>query len=179
MNYIVERNTKISKYEYRLNGENVWAKTSHTLGILFRKFYIYFSNEEYVLKETNVLLKLLNYLPLFRYLKYDLIKNDGKIGHIKRKAIILASEYELYMYDEKYVFYLGKNNRIIVINNDREIAYICKRYISYNEKNTYDIEIISEDKGIINVVFIITIFSDIIFFPNYFQYSGMRWEKTF
>ncbi len=178
MNYVIERIMKFNRYEYFLkNSENVHAKTMHPLGIFLRKFMIHCYENKYVLKETNLILKWINCLPFIKCSKYYLMCNNEMIGAIVPRGII-APGYELYVHNQKYTFILGKKNRIIVHSNNEEVAYICKRTITYNERNTYDIEIFNDHNSIINIIFIITIFSDIVFFPNRFHCSAIKYEST-
>ena len=163
-------------YELQHN-KKVFAKTRYTWGVLLRKIQFELDDNCYILFQRNIIFKLINFIPFFCYNSfpnYILKLNSITVG--KTQFHLLKKYHQLNYNNNIYSFFLKKNNHVIVYKNANHIADIKKKDWSFCERKEYDVDVFREAER--DIVLIIAVYSDIIFFSSHFNYSGVKFEKT-
>ena len=174
----VKRTLNLRGITYELQKDKkVFANTKYTWGILLRKIKFNIGERKYVLYQKNMLLKLINIFPLFycRSFPNYILKLESKV--VGKTYCCFLKKYHSIKYNNSlYAFFLEKNNHVLIYKDEVKVADIKKNNLSYNGNNEYEIDFLVEEEK--DIVLIIAVYSDIVFFSSHFNYSGIKMEKT-
>lgn len=183
MELIIERTLSKKEFLFNIIGNSqLIGRANYTGEILLRKILVTdtFSNERYSLKQTNILIKLLNALPLlnlysftnFKYYVNDVYK--GRTSHNN----FLKPQFKFHLGEVEYDIYCHKNNYISIMRDNKQIALVKKEDLTYAEKNRYILRYDASSQYNDAFLLLLVCFIDVTFYPNHFSFSNIKYEKT-
>ena len=173
---------KINKYIYRFSerDENsLSAYSNHSSLFSPKKCIVISGNDEIILKESSMFLKMLNALPLLNIETFEpfcILKNENVVS--RSQKVFLKPDFTFNIENKPYKLSLKGNNHINISIDNRPAADYYRETMSYAEKCTYEIEF---DRSLIacEYVLMFCMFIDYVFFRNHTSFSGIRYEKWF
>jgi hypothetical protein len=182
MELIIERTLSKKEFLYKIIGKDqLIGRANYTGEILLRKILVtdLISNVSYLLSQTNILIKLLNALPLLNLYSFTNFKYYVNAVYKGRTSSnFFKPQFRFLVEDIEYIIYSHKNNFVSIMRNDKQIALIKKEDVTYAEKNRY--LILYEESSQNNIAFLLLLvcFIDVVFYPNHFSFSYIKYERT-
>lgn len=180
----IQRKMTIFGYSYSVSNMSYVLQSNYTFGIIGRKIAMQntFNHTEYLLRQTKPLLKLLALVPLFwifpirKYPPYVLYCNHTEIGGTKFQ--FCSPGISLIVQDHKYGLFLQNNNIVLLFKDNKKIALIKKATKTILEQNTYKIETKITQGQELDLIILLTVLVDVVFFPNRLRIDYLRYETT-
>lgn len=167
------------KITYYINNNNIEGTANITLGILPIKITVQNSNHCIVLKQSPLILKLINALPILSYetfTPFKIYKDSifcGRGTHVLFRPI-----FKFKMEGNRYELRHHSNNYISLIRENKQIALFQKKSLSISEKRSYFVKCINEAE-ILDIIMLFCAFADVIFYPNNKSVAYIKWDKTY
>lgn len=151
----------------------------HTFGLLFQRLKLFKGEDQlYELRQTNVLLKLLDVIPLLGWMiivPFQVFFQGKRIGRSRR----IPFGYQIAFRDDLYEIRLHRDNICSVMKNGEQISLITKRAETWFEANEYEIQLpdrCCEDEQ--ERILLLCMFIDVFYFPNDLSWYAYRKGKT-
>lgn len=180
MYFDVVRSMKMTGYRFAIKYDGILSgKVNYTLGIGPRIITVKNADKtEYVLKQRNILLNILEHIPIVGleiFSPFILYRDGNKIGRIRHK--IFSSQYYLTTDNDTYEIFEHSNNYISITRNETQIALIKKEEVTEFEHNTYRVKYDNkEDKALL---FALCMMIDVVMYEQHLKVSMYKREKVF
>lgn len=176
---VIRRELTKKGYSFKFTNDNNYigfAKYTHL--ILPNDMTVQYGSKTLQIKQESYILKFINSLPLLNietFTPHYLYINGEKVAKITHRFFRPIFDFEI---DGHMYSITQKNNNVIYVMKDgNKVARYKKRYVTYREENTYDVDdniLISKDW-----VLLFCIFIDMVFFPNIGPSSYVNYDRNF
>lgn len=182
MYFDIKKELKLKKIHYSVLQKNSYkGQANITLGVLLRRIVVsnLITGHTYKLKQNNIFYKLLYicvgcWLPIDLFPEYRLYSNNKYIG--KTKVSFCTPKRILRIGNDIYELCIHSNNYISIMKNNIQIALVQREKSIHMEQSKYHVVYDEKLENNMELLFLLIIFIDIIYFPqgnkiNYFKYE--------
>jgi hypothetical protein len=176
---VIRRELTKKGYSFKFTNDNNYigfAKYTHL--ILPDDMTVQYGSKTLQIKQESYILKFINSLPLLNietFTPHYLYIDGEKVAKITHRFFRPISDFEI---DGHMYSITQKNNNVIYVMKDGNmVARYKKRYVTYREENTYDVDdniLISKE-----LVLLFCVFIDVVLFRSEGSYSYVKYERDF
>ena len=151
-----------NKRIYELENTEIkgWANT--TLGLTLQHLCLQYNSKKLELKQTNILLKFINNLPIVsvgKFVPYLLFENDVAVGGAKTNW--MRPYYNIKFKEDIYELRSHSNNYTSLTYNDDQVALFHKKILMENGKKEYTVDIADDFMDKLDLLFLFGMLMDV------------------